>query len=123
MASVWGSKAVNPSVEIVQGVNDTLIFYVDTVEYTIYLDPNTYVTRKEFFTSALVPHVNEKLLAANCPVTVALGGIVSDDGPIGNAHKNVLIFSHNDTTTSHVIEDFKGNANDTVFGTIQKVEP
>jgi hypothetical protein len=118
---VLGSVKLNPSLVISAGVNDTLIFKVDNVEYTIYLDAGTYVTSKERFDSQLITHLNTELVSASCPVRARLGGLVAVEGTLVERHYDILIFEHESKDTGHVINSFSGNAKDAILGAVYEV--
>lgn len=95
---VWGNTQLAPERVVTAGTNDSLVINVNGVDYTITLDAGTYKSSHEHVTSLFVKHVNDKLVAAGCPVVAKAGGI-HDDSP-----RTVLIFESADMTEATTLD-------------------
>lgn len=63
--------------------------------------------------SELIQAITKAGAALNIPVRFILGGMHYDE------KYNVLILEHTDTSNEHVIDQFAGNAIDTLFGQVK----
>lgn len=109
---VWGSVDINRRVTITAS-NNTFTFNVDDSSYTITIPDGTYATTRQRHESELVQAISKAGAAENIPVQFILGGMHYDE------KYNVLILEHTDTTNEHVINQFAGNAIDTLFGQVK----
>lgn len=100
---LWSNRNLSERTTISAGVNDTLAFQVDGVDYSITLDPGVYESSHHRFSSSLVEMINNKLTAINAPVIARHGGI-HDDNP-----RTVLVLEHKEIT-NHVISNVTGTA-------------
>ncbi|MCW3791859.1 hypothetical protein OM416_09720 [Paenibacillus sp. LS1] len=109
---VWGSVDINRRVTITAS-NNTFTFNVDDSSYTITIPDGTYMTTRQRHESELVQAISKVASAQNIPVKFILGGMHYDE------KYNVLILEHTDTSNEHVIDQFAGNAIDTLFGQVK----
>lgn len=109
---VWGSVDINKEVAITSS-NDTFTFSVDGTPYTITLPTGTYKTIREIHNSELVEAITTAASTLSIPVQFNLGGMHYDQ------KYNVLMIEHTDKENEHVLDNFTGSANDTLFGTIK----
>lgn len=109
---VWGSVDINRRVTITAS-NNTFTFNVDDSSYTITIPDGTYMTTRQRHESELVQAISKAGAAQNIPVKFILGGMHYDE------KYNVLILEHTDTSNEHVIDQFAGNALDTLFGQVK----
>ncbi|WP_145413463.1 hypothetical protein [Paenibacillus xylanexedens] len=109
---VWGSVDINKQVTITSS-NNTFTFSVDGTPYTITLPTGTYNTIREKHESDLVQAITTAASSLSVPVQFKLGGMHYDQ------KYNVLIIEHTDKEDEHVLDNFTGSANDTLFGTIK----
>ncbi|OMF17626.1 hypothetical protein BK131_06630 [Paenibacillus amylolyticus] len=109
---VWGSVDINRRVTITAS-NNTFTFNVDDSSYTITIPDGTYTTTRQRHESELVQAISKAGAAQNIPVKFILGGMHYDE------KYNVLILEHTDTSNEHVIDQFAGNALDTLFGQVK----
>nr|WP_145401732.1 hypothetical protein [Paenibacillus xylanexedens] len=109
---VWGSVDINKEVTITSS-NNIFTFSVDGTPYTITLPTGTYRTTREIHDSELVQAITAAASSLGTPVVFKLGGMHYDQ------KYNVLIIEHEDKENEHVLDNFTGSANDTLFGTIK----
>ncbi|WP_146259700.1 hypothetical protein [Paenibacillus silvae] len=109
---VWGSVDINKEVTITSS-NNTFTFSVDDTSYTITLPTGTYNTIRELHSSDLIQAITSAASSLSIPVQFRLGGMHYDQ------KYNVLIIEHTDKEDEHVLDNFTGSANDTLFGTIK----
>ncbi|MBP2244536.1 hypothetical protein J2Z28_001149 [Paenibacillus xylanexedens] len=109
---VWGSVDINRRITITAS-NNTFTFNVDDSSYTIIIPDGTYTTTRQRHESELVQAISKAGAAQNIPVKFILGGMHYDE------KYNVLILEHTDTSNEHVIDQFAGNAIDTLFGQVK----
>ncbi|WP_340401714.1 hypothetical protein [Paenibacillus sp. FSL H8-0079] len=109
---VWGSVDINRRVTITAS-NNTFTFNVDDSSYTITIPDGIYTTTRQRHESELVQAISKAGAAQNIPVKFILGGMHYDE------KYNVLILEHTDTSNEHVIDQFAGNALDTLFGQVK----
>ncbi|RPK31748.1 hypothetical protein EDO6_02375 [Paenibacillus xylanexedens] len=92
--------------------NNTFTFTIDDTSYTITLPNGTYKTIREKHESELVQAITSAASSLSIPVQFKLGGMHYDQ------KYNVLIIEHTDKDNDHVLDNFTGSANDTLFGSI-----
>ncbi|MCP1184931.1 hypothetical protein [Paenibacillus sp. 1781tsa1] len=109
---VWGSADINHQVTITSS-NNTFTFSIDDTPYTITLPNGTYMTIREKHESELIQAITLATSSLSIPVQFKLGGMHYDQ------KYNVLIIEHTDKDNNHVLDNFTGSANDTLFGTIK----
>ncbi|MBD8836257.1 hypothetical protein IFU39_00290 [Paenibacillus sp. CFBP 13594] len=109
---VWGSVEINKQVTITSS-NNTFTFNVDSTPYTLTLPDGIYTTIREKHESELVQAITTAASSLAMPVVFKLGGMHYDQ------KYNVLIVEHTDKENEHVLDNFTGSANDTLFGTIK----
>ncbi|PYE51459.1 hypothetical protein HUB98_05570 [Paenibacillus barcinonensis] len=108
----WGSVDIHNQVTITAS-NNTFTFSVDGTPYTITLSNGTYNTIREKHESELVQAITTAASSLSIPVVFRLGGMHYDQ------KYNVLIVEHIDKVSEHVLDNFTGSANDTLFGIIK----
>ena len=109
---VWGSVDINNQVTITSS-NNTFTFNVDGTPYTLTVPNGTYSTIREKHESELVQAITIAASSLSIPVVFRLGGMHYDQ------KLNVLIIEHTDKDSEHVLDNFTGSANDTLFGTVK----
>lgn len=109
---VWGSVDISKQATITAN-NNTFTFHVDDSSYTITIPVATYTTSQQRHESELLQAISKAGAAQNIPVRFILGGMHYDE------KYNVLILEHTDTSNEHVIDQFAGNAIDTLFGQVK----
>lgn len=109
---VWGSIDINKQVTITTS-NNTFTFSVDGISYTITVPVGTYTTIREKHESDLIKALSSAVVSQNIPVQFKLGGMHYDQ------KYNVLILEHTDQNNEHVMDNFTGNANTTLFGNVK----
>ena len=109
---VWGSVDISKRVTITAS-NNTFTFNVDNTLYTLAIPVGTYTTSQQRHESELIQAITKAGAALNIPVRFILGGMHYDE------KYNVLIMEHTDTSNEHVIDQFAGNAMDTLFGQVK----
>lgn len=109
---VWGSVDITNQV-IITSSNNTLTFDVDGTAYTVALPNGTYNTIREKHESELIQAITTAASSLSIPVQFKLGGMHYDQ------KYNVLILEHTDKDNAHVLDNFTGSANETLFGTIK----
>ncbi|MFE6075599.1 hypothetical protein ACFVQB_14100 [Paenibacillus sp. NPDC057886] len=109
---VWGSSDINNQVTITSS-NNAFTFSVDGTAYTITLPNGTYKAIREKHESELVQAITSAASSLSIPVQFKLGGMHYDQ------KYNVLIIEHTDKDNEHMLDNFTGSANSTLFGTIK----
>ncbi|WP_145921883.1 hypothetical protein [Paenibacillus sp. O199] len=109
---VWGSVDINKQVAITTS-NNIFTFSVDGTPYTLTMPSGTYKTIREKHESELVQTITTAASSQSIPVQFKLGGMHYDE------KYNVLIIEHTDKENEHVLDNFTGSANSTLFGSIK----
>ncbi|MFX3649532.1 MAG: hypothetical protein ACE3K2_08925 [Paenibacillus sp.] len=109
---VWGSVDIGKQVTITAS-NNTFTFNVDGLSYTLMIPVGTYTTSRQRHEAELIQAMSKVASAQNIPVQFILGGMHYDK------QYNVLILEHTDTSNEHVIDQWAGNAMDTIFGQVK----
>ncbi|AMM45087.1 hypothetical protein SP15_279 [Bacillus phage SP-15] len=84
----WCDFSLPQEFVVEAGVNDLLVLTVDGTDYNLELDPGTYITSHDRFTSTLINQINQQIAMTGAPVEAKVGGI-HDDEP-----RTVLVFEH-----------------------------
>ncbi|TYO95523.1 flagellin [Desulfallas thermosapovorans] len=109
----FGWTDVYPSVTIEEGVNDTLTFTADGVDYSLKLAPGTYstITTGDASKSPLAAALDDAANKAGAPVYTRIWGVHGDpDDP-----RRVIEFIKKGIIGPQAIGNFGGNAKETLF--------
>jgi hypothetical protein len=108
----WGSVELGSEVNISVD-NNSFDFNVDGSSFSLAIPPGKYNTSRERHESELVEVMTKTAANLNLPVQFKLGGMHYDQ------KYNVLIVEHLDNRQEHVLDGFKGNAADLLFGGVR----
>lgn len=108
---MWGSADINKKV-VIDSSNNTFTFSVDSNQYTLTIPNGTYRNIRDLYEDELIQAITKEANKQSIPVIFRYGGMHYDEV------YEVLVIEHTDKNNQHVLDNFTGIANDTLFGNI-----